>query len=666
MVARGSLAETGLLQPGSLVHYHNRLRLPEDADVQAVRQELDAAFPEAGWRVRDFTAATPGVRRFVERVTLFLTLVGLTSLLVGGVGIGNAVRSYLDGKTATIATLKCLGASGRLISRVYLAQILALALYGIVAGLVVGALAPFVVGAILQDQLGWRTLGGLYPAPLAVGAAFGVLTTLAFSLWPIARARSVPAASLFRDRVAPARGRIGARTLTGIALAAAALGALAVLTASDRWLAAYFVAGAVGALIFFRLTAVGLMAAARRVPRPRHAGLRLAITNLYRPGAPTGSVVMSLGLGLTVLVALALIEGNLARQVEQNLPAEAPGFFFIDIQPDQAEAFDALVRAQAGVREVRRVPMMRGRITAVNGTSPADMQIPNEIEWVFRGDRGLTWSRRPIEGATLTAGTWWPEDYSGAPLVSLDAEVGRLLDLGPGDKLTINVLGRDFEVTIANLRLIDWASLSINFVMVFSPGLLEAAPQTHIAAVRAEPAVEDAIERLVTDRFINVSSVRVKGALETVGQIIARLAIAVRTTASVALVAGILVLAGAVAAGHRRRVYGRGRAQGAGRHAPGDRPGVYDGIRAPGAGHGGARRGHRHARGLSGADRGHAHAVRVPAGRGRRHGAPGHRDHAGAGLRRDLASPVTQGSTAPAQRMMHGHSGKKNPQRSRK
>jgi putative ABC transport system permease protein len=526
MVAFDSLAGSELLQPGSLAHYHYRLRLPEAADVLALRQELDATFPEAGWRIRDFREASPGVRRFIERVTLFLTLVGLASLLVGGVGIGNAVRSYLDGKTATIATLKCIGASGRLIFRVYLTQILSLSLLGIAVGLTVGGLAPLVVGAVLGDQLGWRTLGGVYPMPLAVGAAFGVLTTLAFSLWPIARAQSVPAASLFRDKVAPARGHIGWRTLTGIGLSALLLGGLAIWNASDGRLAAYFVVGSVAALVVFCLAGAGLIALARRVPRPRHAGLRLAIANLHRPGAPTGSVVMSLGLGITVLVALALVEGNLSQQVNQNLPREAPGFYFIDIQADQAEAFDELVSAQAGVREVRRVPMLRGRIAAVNGIPPTEMKIPDQI-------RGLTWSAKPIEGAELTDGQWWPEDYDGDPLVSLDDEVARLLGLKVGDNLTVNVLGRDFLVTIANLRLIDWASLSINFVMVFSPGLLEAAPQSHIATVRAEPAVEDALERVVTDRFANVSSIRVKEALETVGEIIGRLAIA----------------------GHRRRVY---------------------------------------------------------------------------------------------------------------
>lgn len=561
MVARDSLPETGLVQPGSLIQYHYRLRLDPGATPQAMRAALTETFPEAGWRIRDTTEAAPGIGRFIDRLTLFLTLVGLTALLVGGVGVGNAVRSYLDGKTPTIATLKCLGAPGRLIFQVYMAQILALALIGIVLGLVLGAAATYAAAGILGDALGWRAELGLYPLPLATAAAFGVLTAITFSLWPLARARSVAAASLFRDLIAPAGGGAGAAgkllraTLPALLVSGGLLAALAIFTAADRRLAFFFVIGAIGALLLFRLAALGIIAAARRLPRPRRPGLRLALTNLYRPGAPTASVVMSLGLGLTVLVTIALIEGNLSRQVRQSLPEEAPGFYFIDIQPDQVADFDALVESFPGVTELRQVPMLRGRIAAVNGVPPSELEIPSDVQWVFRGDRGLTWMREPRADDHLTAGQWWPADYDGPPLVSLHDEVGRALGIGPGDKLSINILGRDVEVTIANLREIDWANLSINFVMIFSPGLLEQAPQSHIATVKADAETEDALEIAVTDRFTNVSSIRVKEALEQVGALIAQIAVAVRAIAAVALVAGVLVLAGAVAAGHHRRVY---------------------------------------------------------------------------------------------------------------
>ncbi len=555
MVAQASLAETGLVQPGSLIRHHYRLRLDQGLTAADLRRALGEAFPEAGWRIRDTTQAAPGIGRFIDRLTLFLTLVGLTALLVGGVGVGNAVRSYLDGKTATIATLKCLGAPGRLIFQVYMAQILALALIGIAAGLILGMASTYAAAGILGDTLGWQAELGIYPVPLATAAAFGLLTAITFSLWPLARARRVPAASLFRDLITPATARVAKSTLPALLFFGGLLAALAVFTASNRWLALYFVVGSIGALLLFRLAALGIMALARRLPRPRRPGLRLAITNLYRPGAPTGSVVMSLGLGLTVLVAIALIEGNLSRQVRQSLPEEAPGFYFIDIQPDQVAAFNALVNGFPGVTELQRVPMLRGRIAAVNGVTPDKLNIPSDLEWVFRGDRGLTWAREQRADDRITAGDWWPADYDGPPLVSLHDEVARALNIGPGDKLTINILGRDVEVTIANLREIDWANLSINFVVVFSPGLLEQAPQSHIATVKADPATEDALEIAVTDRFVNVSSIRVKEALEQVGELLGQIAIAVRAIAAVALVAGVLVLAGAVAAGHHRRVY---------------------------------------------------------------------------------------------------------------
>lgn len=558
LIARESLAATQLVLPGSLIHYHYRLRLPPGGDVAAARQAINAAFPDAGWRIRGPGEGTPRITRAIERLTLFMTLVGLTALLVGGLGVANAVRAYLERRTATIATLKCLGASGRLIFLTYFAQVMALALLGVTLGLAAGAAAPALVAAALDDQLGWDLAVAFYPRPLLLGAAFGLLTAVVFSLWPLARARRTPAANLFRDRVSRSRGpRLSDAWVTAaaIVLVGGALAALAVAFSSDRWLALYFVLGALATLLVFRLMASAIMAAARRLPRPRRPGLRLALANLHRPGATTGSVVTSLGLGLTVLVAIALIQANLARQLSDELPDDAPGFYFIDIQPDQIDPFVETVQAVPGVQALRRVPMLRGRITGVNGVPTERLSIPPEVAWVFRGDRGLTWAAEPPEDATLVAGTWWPEDYAGPPLVSLDAEVGRALDIGPGDRIGINVLGRDIEVEIANLRSIDWSNLTINFVVVFSPGLLESAPQTYIATVHADPAAEDAVERAVTDRFANISSIRVKEALAAIVELLGHIAVALKMAAGVALVAGVLVLAGAIAAEHRRRVY---------------------------------------------------------------------------------------------------------------
>ena len=555
IVSGAALSATGLNQPGSLIHHHYRLRLPAEEGLAAFREKIEASFPDAAWRITDARKASPRTERFINRLTQFLTLVGLASLLIGGVGVGNAVRSYLEGKTETIATLKCLGASGRLIFRIYLIQILVLAGFAGIAGLFLGALCPILLAPLLDEALGWQSAAGLHLGPLVTAAAFGLLTAVTFSLWPLARAGRISPAQLFRDKLAPSTSAPRLVALAGPALAAAILAGLVILTASDRVVATWFVVSALGAMGLFTLAGVALRRLAGRMTRRTKTVLRLALANLARPGAATGPVILSLGLGLTLLVAIALIEGNLAREIDRALPKEAPSFYFIDIQPDQIEGFTSLVKRNGEEALLDAVPMLRGRITAINGTPPDQMEIPDEVAWVFQGDRGLTWTRTPLADAELTSGDWWPEDHNGELLVSLDAAVGSGLGIGPGDTLTINVLGRALTATIANLRQIDWSSLGINFVLVFSPGVLEQAPQSHIATVKVPPEAETLLEIAVTDRFPNVSSVRVKEALHQVGQLMGQIALTIKAVAGFAILAGILVLAGALASGQQRRLY---------------------------------------------------------------------------------------------------------------
>jgi putative ABC transport system permease protein len=213
------------------------------------------------------------------------------------------------------------------------------------------------------------------------------------------------------------------------------------------------------------------------------------------------------------------------------------------------------VRDFQGVSEVNSVPMLRGRIVEVNGTPVSEATIPEDVRWVFQGDRGITWARTPPDNATITRGSWWPADYSGEPLISLDHEVGQKVGLEPGETMTVNVLGRNIEAEIANWREIEWSDLQINFVMMFSPGMLSNAPQSHIATVKIDPAQESALEKQVNAQFPNVSAIRVKDVLDRVGAILTNIALAVRSTASITVLAGTFVLAGAIAAGHRRRIY---------------------------------------------------------------------------------------------------------------
>ncbi|MBM3485852.1 MAG: FtsX-like permease family protein [Alphaproteobacteria bacterium] len=555
LVGLDSMAATGLVQPGSLIWYGYQLRLPERESPAAFRTTLARAFPDAWWQVRDRTNAAPQVSHFVERTTLFLTLVGLTALVVGGVGVGNAVRHFLAGKTATIATFKCLGATAPLVFGVYLVQILVMAAIGIAIGLAIGAALPLLAAGPLAQAMNLPAEAGVYGGPLAIAALFGILVALAFSVWPIAQACEVPPGTLFRALVRPMRAWPRPVFVVLTFAAGFALAALGVASAPDRRLALWFVAGTAAALVLFRLAGLLITALARRVPAGRRTGLRLALANLHRPGAATGSIVVSLGLGLTVLVTVASIQGNLAHQIDATLPDRAPGFYFVDIQPDQHQAFEALVRAQPGFRALQSLPMLRGRITRLNDRAADDMAVAPETAWMLRGDRGVTWARGRPDDAKVVAGTWWPEDYRGPPLLSFTAEGAKGLGLAVGDTMTVNVLGRDITARIANLREVEWGTLRMNFAIVLSPGLIEAAPQTWLATVHADPDAELAIERVVTERFPNVTAIRVKDVLQTVASVLDKLAAAVGFTAAITLVAGTLVLAGAIVASHRRRVY---------------------------------------------------------------------------------------------------------------
>ncbi|MBI1245825.1 MAG: FtsX-like permease family protein [Alphaproteobacteria bacterium] len=555
MIGREALAATELVQPGALIRYITRVVLAPGTDAAGWIETLKTRFPDAGWRIRGESEAAPGLQRWIDRIAMFLTLVGLTALLVGGVGVANAVRSYLDARTASIATIKCLGAPGRLVLRLYLLQILSMAAIGIGAGLAIGAAVPALAGPLLAERLGVEAGEGLHLPALALAAAFGMATAFAFALWPLARAREVPPAALFRDLVAPFRRWPRAVYIWASGAALVALAGLAIATSIDRKLGAAFCVAAVVCFAVFRLAAWLVSLAARRFGGVRNPALRLALANMHRPGSPTPGIVLSLGLGLTVLVLIAQVQGNFQRQLDEQLPQMAPSFFFIDIQPDQIATFDRLVSSFPGVGEIRQVPSLRGRIVKLNGVPVEQAVVAPDAQWAIGSDRGLTYSGKMPPGTRLVAGEWWPENYSGPPLVSMDGQIARGMGLGLGDTITINVLGREMEARIANLRAIDWTSLGINFTLTFAPGMLEGAPQTWIATAQVDPAGEDGLERAVTAAFPNVSSIRIKRALATARDTVEAIALAARATAAVTLAAGTLVLAGAILATQRRRTY---------------------------------------------------------------------------------------------------------------
>jgi putative ABC transport system permease protein len=562
LVSEAGLRATDLLQPGSLVRWIYRVKLPDNAAsdraAETLASDARTALPEAGWEIRTRSNASPQLERTISRFTQFLTLVGLAALLVGGVGVANAVKSHIDRRRDVIATFKAVGATGRDVFTIYLTQVIVLAGVGSLIGLAAGAALPYLVVGLFGSLLPLPVVPALHPDQLALSLVYGLLTALAFGLWPLGRVHDVPVAALFREAAVSEWHRPRWRTLALMAVVILGLIAIAIGLAYDKRVAIAFVASSILVFALLRGIAAGLMALARRLPRSRITMLRLAIANISRPGALTPSVVMSLGLGLAVLVTITQIDGNLRRQFMAALPDRAPSFYFIDIPAAEAGRFGAFLQAQAPQSSIEDVPMLRGRISAARGVKAEDLKASHDAEWVLQSDRGLTYTGETPKGSKVVEGKWWGPDYDGPPLVSFEKKIADGLGLKIGDEVVVNVLGRDIAATIGNMRTVDWQSLGINFVLVFSPNAFKGAPHTHVATLtEAHPdAAGDArIIKAVADAFPMVTSVRVREALETVGTVITNLVLAVRGASAVTLISAILVLGGALAAGHRHRVY---------------------------------------------------------------------------------------------------------------
>ena len=550
----GDLADSGLIQPGTLYETEYKLTLPQDADLDALKAETESLFTGIRWR--DRRNGAPGVQRFVDRLSSFLVLVGLAGLAVGGVGISAAVTAYLERKTEVIATLKTLGADGRTIFQTYFLQIGVLTLAGLAAGLILGAVLPLVFAPIIEANLPVPAAFELHLRPLAEAALYGVLAAMIFTLWPLAQVENVRAATLFRDSSGPDRNRPRFLWIVVSALLIAALvGSAAVF--SGLWKLTFSAAGGlIAAFAMLVMAAAGVRQLARRLAIARavrgKSALRLALGAVGGPGGEATSVVLSLGLGLTVLAAVGQIDANLRNAIARDLPEIAPAFFMVDIQPDQIETFQQRLTDDPAVSKIESAPMLRGVVTQINGRPAAETAGDH---WVLRGDRGVTYADRPPEGTRITHGEWWPEGHNGEPQISFATEEALEMGLKLGDTVTVNILGRDITATITSFREVDFSTAGIGFVMSMNPAALAGAPHSFISTIYADPDAEARILRDISNTYPNITSIRVKDAIERVSEVLAGIAAAITYGALATLVTGGIVLIGAAAAGVHARTY---------------------------------------------------------------------------------------------------------------
>ncbi|MDG1995470.1 MAG: FtsX-like permease family protein [Emcibacteraceae bacterium] len=556
LVSSKSMDDTGLITFGSLVEYNYRMRLADGADAKLYEETIEEAFPDSDWRVRNKSSGGGSTQRFIDRMGQFMTLVGLTALLVGGVGVSNAVHGYLNSKTNTIATFKILGAQSNTIFQIYLQQILIMAAISIVLGLLVGGSLPFIFADFLESKMPIEISREFYGAPLAVAAFYSILISLIFTLWPLAKAKNISARQLFRLAISePGENDIPKNYMLMIVAMVAMMLAMVFYTAEYRELTAYFIAGMVASFALLLVTGYLVRTWVGYLPRRASPALRIALSNITRPGNSTLSIILSLGLGLILLTAIALVEFGLDSEIERRVDTDAPSYFFLDIQKADHDSFKDHMLAQEGTSLYRTVPNLRGRITHIKGIPSEEYDADPEISWVLRGDRGMTFADEVPEDNKLVVGDWWPLGYKGEPEVSISEDVYNGLKLELGDMITINVLGRSFEVAVRSARSVDWGTFGINYAMMFDPNMLADAPYTYVGTLKSSADRELANYQEITRNYPNVTTVRLKEVLENVQVLLLQIKGAIDVMASITIISGILVLSGAIAAGHKGRIY---------------------------------------------------------------------------------------------------------------
>ncbi|MGH1481949.1 MAG: ABC transporter permease [Geminicoccales bacterium] len=546
------LDKTEVIQPGSLARYGYRFAMPDGVDALTLLTDIKQKNPEAGWQISGVRDIQPQVTRVVDRLASYLTIAGLASLLIGGVGVALAIQNYLAGKTTTIATMKCLGAPSGLVFWVYLLQVLALAIVGIAIGLVIGQSIPFIASELTKGVLPVQIRTGFYPLPLMIAAGCGLLTALTFAIWPLARARDVSPAGMFRALLTPPSRWPPLGTLLLLGACILGLAGLAIFGVNDKLLALIFIGVAVAAAILLTGFAKLVLWATKAIGRRGNARWRMALANLHRPGAHATSVVVALGAGLTVLTLVAVLNRNLNAEIDHSFSQRVPAVFFIDIQRDQLDLFKETVTATEKADLLQAMPTIRGRVVRIKDV-PANQSGINH--WTLRRDRALSFSKDMPNGTEIVAGNWWPEDYQGPPLVAIEDDVAEAYNVSVGDKLAFNVLGRVVEAEIAVVRVeIDWSQGRLDAAFLFSPGPFDAAPLSYAAAVEVSAEAEPILLDAVADALPNVAPISMREVGIRVRGIMEKVRLAIVSVAGVTLVSGLLVLAGAIAAARRRHL----------------------------------------------------------------------------------------------------------------
>ena len=554
VIDRRALAETGLAEPGAPVYWYYRVLLPETARSGAVLRDLERRFPDAGWRIVDASGGIPGVDRTVQLARTLFLLVSLSILLIGGVGVSRALSVHLARRLPTIAALRALGSSPRLLFTAFLMQTLGVVAIALLIGTAGGAVLAAAAARALPFAWMPETAGAVHPPALLLSAAVGFLAALLCALPPLARAVGTSPAVIWRGPADRPRQPLGWRTRGAVAVLGLSLaGVLAAWTGMPFAVAGFLLAAGLAAAGFAAL-GHGIGLAARRLARGRRPVVRLAVANLGRPGAPTVPVAVALGVGLTVMVAVGVTGTSAVEHVEATLPARMPSVIFMNVPSHDDRRVREGLSVLPGVHRVETAPFLHARISRVNGAAITEADVPRSVAWAVRGDRGLSWRDRPAATDRIVAGSWWPPGYGGPPLASVDAQVARRLGLAVGDTITLALASGPLTVTVGNLRQVDWSTLELDFPIVLSPPA-EAPPHSLVVAVWSGATSVPAAEAAMAEVSPQAPAVRAAEVLRPLRATIDRIRLLLDGLSVLALCGAAIVLLGAIANSVRVRLH---------------------------------------------------------------------------------------------------------------
>ncbi|MBH0203710.1 MAG: FtsX-like permease family protein [Nitrospira sp.] len=593
LISREGLHAAELVKMGSRIRERYLLKIPNTMTPEPLLYELRGRLAPDAARVSSYRDAQPQLKQSLEQLTRYLGLIGLTALFVGGLGVATSIHAFVREKLPTIAILKTVGADSPTIIRTYGLQALILGLIGSVVGLMIGVLLhqglPWMIAALmasdLLDQLGFGQSGvALSLAPLAKGLALGMLSTLLFTLWPLLTIREIKPARIFRRDVAPFvsssdpdttrwwmfwKGLDPAKILTSISIGLG-LALLSIWQANSWRVGLLFILAFAAAVLLLGASAHGALRALKQSPRPGHLVLRQALGNVIRPGSQVVNITIAIGIGVMVVTTVSLVERSLLVQVSENRPTDSPTFFFIDIQPDQAEGFVGLLHQRSSDPSPKLTPLVRSRLAGLKGT-PVKIEATSEEEeqkekatqkeerrkkWYLTREYVLTFLQDLPKDNKIVQGEWWkPGQAFTKPLISIEEEAAKQLGLSVGDTLELDIQGTPITGEISNIRQVEWGNFSTNFYMIFSPGALDGAPHTYVATVRVAPSEEVGLQQAVVASFPNVTAINIGDVLDSFARVLDRLSLAIRAVALFCVLSGGLVMAAALAATRYRRLY---------------------------------------------------------------------------------------------------------------